>query len=85
MPSPDEVFAKWHGLVENGLFTTIRATFGLEGEDSFIYRAEAFAMTLAEIEEQVATGKLKYKYQAHGKIVEVQYAALFPKAGVLTD
>jgi hypothetical protein len=85
MLSPDEVFANWRDLVENDLFTTIRSTFGLEGEDSFIYRAEAFAMTLAQIEEQVATGKLKYKYQAHGKPLEVRYAALFPKAGVLTD
>ena len=75
MPSPDEVFANWHGIVENDLFSTIRTTFGLECDDSFVYRAEAFSMTLAQIKEQVATGKLKYKYQAHGQSIEVKLGA----------
>jgi len=75
MPSPEDIFASWHGIIENDLFSTIRATFGLESVDSFVYRAEAFAMTLAQIQEQVATGKLKYKYQAHGQPIEVHSGA----------
>ncbi|KAE9379814.1 hypothetical protein N431DRAFT_360981 [Stipitochalara longipes BDJ] len=69
--SPDQVLANWHGIIDHDLFTTIRATFGLASEDSFVYRAEAFTMTLAQIQEQVATGKLKYKYRAHGHPIEV--------------
>jgi hypothetical protein len=75
MASPDEVFANWHGLVDNDLFVTIRKSFELPSDDSYVYRAESFAMTLAQIEEQVEMGTLKYKYQAHGQQIEVIFAA----------
>jgi hypothetical protein len=74
MPSPNDIFANWHGLEDNDLFATIRTTFELPPEDSYVYRAESFAMTLAQIEEQVQTGTLKYKYQAHGQPIEVSSA-----------
>lgn len=85
MPSPDEIFANWHGLVCNDLFATIRKTFELPSDDSYVYRAESFAMTLAQIEEQVETGTLKYKYQSQGKQIEVISAACSPSTEVLTD
>jgi len=73
-PSPDDIFANWHGLEDNDLFATIRTTFKLPSEDSFVYQAELFAMTLAQIEEQVQMGTLKYKYRAHGQPIEVSSA-----------
>jgi hypothetical protein len=71
MPSPDKIFANWQGIIDNDLFATISKTFELSTEDSYVYRAETFAMTLAQIQEQVDSGKLKYKYQAHGQQIEV--------------
>jgi hypothetical protein len=79
MASPDEISSTWHGLVGNDLFTTIRKTFELPSDDRYVYRAESFAMTLAQVEEQVETGTLKYKYQAHGMQIEVISAACSPK------
>jgi hypothetical protein len=69
MPSPDKILSNWNGIINNDFAQTIAATFELADDDAFIYRAESFAMTLLEI-RQVAD-KLKYKYQAHGKQVEV--------------
>jgi hypothetical protein len=71
MPSPDEIFANWHGIVSSDFFTTISKTFELSAHDSYVYRAEGFAMTLSQIQELVDSGKLKYKYQAHGQQIEV--------------
>ena len=68
MSSPDEVFAKWHGIIDDDFFKTIAETFGLAGDDSYVYRAESFAMTLAQIKQQP---ELKYKYQSHGLAIEV--------------
>jgi hypothetical protein len=71
MPSPDGIFANWRGLVDNNILATIRTTFELPPEDNYVYRAESFAMTLAQIEEQVHAGNLKWKYQAHGQQIVV--------------
>ena len=70
MASSDDIFTNWAGLVDNDFGKTIRQTFNLT-DDDYIYRAEAFAMTLSQIEEQA--GKLKYKYQSHGQQIEVRY------------
>lgn len=69
MPSPDDIFARWDGIIDNDFAKTIRLTFDLPVDDDYIYRADAFAMTLAQIREQA--GKLKYRYQSHGQQIEV--------------
>ncbi|CZT50910.1 uncharacterized protein RSE6_11982 [Rhynchosporium secalis] len=71
MPSPDEIFANWCGPVDGNFSQTIKTTFGLANQDEYAYRAEAFAMTLSQIQEQIDSGKLKYKYQSHGKQIQV--------------
>jgi hypothetical protein len=68
MPSPDELFANWQGIVNNDFFKTICQTFDISENDPYIYRAEAFAMTLSQIKEQP---ELRYKYQSHGQAIEV--------------
>jgi hypothetical protein len=86
MPSPDEIFANWHGIADNDLFATISKTFELPSDDCYIYRAESFAMTLAQIQEQVNSGKLKYKYQSHGQQIKVSSLGQgFQGAGMLID
>jgi hypothetical protein len=85
MPSPDDIFTNWRGLEDNDLFATIRTTFELPPEDSYVYRAESFAMTLAQIEEQVQTRTLKYKYQAHGQPIEVSSATGSQSGRRMTD
>lgn len=80
MPTPDEIFANWHGLVEDDLFATISTTFELPADDVYVYRAESFAMTMPQIQEQVASGKLRYKYQAHGELIEVSILPLGPES-----
>ncbi|TVY86557.1 hypothetical protein LAWI1_G006649 [Lachnellula willkommii] len=74
MPSPDEIFENWHGLVANDFSKTISQTFDLPSEDNYVYRAESFAMTMAQIKELLDSGALKYKYQAHGQQIEVSSA-----------
>merc|ERR1712093_802851 len=49
----------------------ITQTFDLPDQDNYVYRAEAFAMTLRQIQEQIDSGKLKYKYQSHGQQIQV--------------
>ncbi|TVY84122.1 hypothetical protein LSUE1_G001859 [Lachnellula suecica] len=71
MPSPDEIFSNWHGLIDNDFFQTISQTFDLPNDDSYVYRAESFAMTMPQIKEVVDSGTLKYKYQAHGQQIVV--------------
>jgi len=66
--SSDVAFASWDG-VEDGFAGTIRKTFGINIDDKYLYRAESFAMTLAEVQEKA--DKLKYKYQSQGKQIEV--------------
>jgi hypothetical protein len=73
MPSPDEIFDNWSGLVDNDFFKTVSQTFGLPSEDDYVYRAESFAMTMPQIKELVDSGTVKYKYQAHGQQIEVFY------------
>jgi hypothetical protein len=80
MPSADEIFVNWHGIIDNDLFATISMTFELPLDDSYVYRAESFAMTMAQIQEQVDSGKLKYKYQSHGQQIEVGSVAGFQRA-----
>jgi len=48
---------------------TITQTFQLSPNDEYVYRADSFAMTLAEINAKV--DKLKYRYQSHGQQIEV--------------
>ena len=66
--SPDDAYANWSG-VKDDFAETICATFGVTIDDDYLYRAESFAMTLAEVQEKA--DKLKYKYQSHGKQIEV--------------
>jgi hypothetical protein len=68
MPSPDEIFANWQGIIDDDFFKTISQTFDLSDSDPYIYRAESFAMTLSQIRAQP---ELKYKYQSHGQAIEV--------------
>lgn len=70
MPSPDEIFSTWKGVIDSDFVETIRQTFQLPEDDDFIYRADSFAMTLKEIGSQA--DKLKYKYQSHGQQIEVR-------------
>jgi hypothetical protein len=71
MPSPDNIFDNWIGISGNDFSKTILQTFGLSQDDDYVYRADSFAMTLPEIQELIDTGRLKYKYQAHGQEIEV--------------
>jgi hypothetical protein len=70
-PSPEEIFDSWHGIIDEDFCKTIRETFKLPEDDTYIYRAGAFAKTLPQIEEAVTKGKQKYIYQEHGKAIEV--------------
>lgn len=71
MPSPEEIFGKWLGVIDNNFSQTMRQTFDLPADDGYLYRAESFAMTLDQIQEQIDSGKLKYKYQSNGQQIEV--------------
>merc|ERR1712093_84936 len=71
MSSPDDIFANWRGLIDSDFSKTITQTFDLPDQDNYVYRAEAFAMTLRQIQEQIDSGKLKYKYQSHGQQIQV--------------
>lgn len=70
-PAPEEIFDSYHGIIDNDFSKTIRDTFKLPGDDTYIYRAESFAKTLPQIQEAISNGKLKYVYQEHGKPIEV--------------
>ncbi|KAF4635417.1 hypothetical protein G7Y89_g2679 [Cudoniella acicularis] len=56
MASSDEIFDRWHGIVENDFTKTIAQTFDLPPDDSYVYRAESFGMKLLEIEEKIESG-----------------------------
>jgi hypothetical protein len=71
MPSPDEMFCNWKGVVENDFAETIYKTFDLSPTDGYLYMVESFAMTMPQIQEQLNLGKLKYKYQSHGQELDV--------------
>jgi hypothetical protein len=68
----DEIMATWNGIVDNDFAKTISQTFDLPSaeHDDYIYRADAFAMTMAQVQDQLRSGKLKYKYMAHGQEIE---------------
>jgi len=66
--SSDAAFANWSGI-KDGFAETICDAFGISIDNDYQYRAESFAMTLAEVQEKA--NKLKYKYQSHGKQIEV--------------
>lgn len=71
MVVPDDVLANWHGVIDGDFTESIRRTFQLPADDDYVYRAESFAMTLPQIQAQLENGGLKYKYQSHGKMIEV--------------
>jgi len=77
MSSPDDIFANWRGLIDSDFSKTITQTFDLPDQDNYVYRAEAFAMTLRQIQEQIDSGKLKYKYQSHGQQIQVNISSTF--------
>ena len=81
MPTPDESFANWHGIINNDFCTTIRETFKLpsSSQDTYTYHTDSFAMTLSEIESSLSSNPLKYKYQVHGKAIEVCYTSSSPR------
>jgi len=85
MPSPDNIFDNWIGIINNDLAKTILQTFGLSQDDKYVYRAESFAMTLPEIQKLIDCGTMRYKYQAHGQQIEVCTFPDFIEAGELTD
>ncbi|CAL3964350.1 unnamed protein product [Diplocarpon coronariae] len=74
MPSPDEIFANWGGIIDNNFSKTIVSTFNLSADDNYVYRADSFAMGLKQVQEQIDTGELRYKYQSHGQKIEVKLA-----------
>jgi site-specific recombinase len=69
MASSEEIFSNWNGIISNDFAETISQTFKLPKNDTYIYRADSFAMTLPQIASQA--DKLKYKYQSHGQAIEV--------------
>jgi hypothetical protein len=73
MPSPDEIFSNWKGVVDNGFSVTISKTFDLDPTDAYVYRAGSFAMTLPQIQQLIDSGDLKYRYQSHGKELDVRF------------
>ena len=77
--SAEAIFAHWSGI-EDSFAETVRRTFNLPTDDDYLYRAESFAMTLAEIQDQA--DKLKYKYQSHGKQIEVVSARSVQQKGL---
>jgi len=76
MPSPDEIFQNWNGIISNDFAETISKTFALPPGDGYLYRAESFAMAMPQIQEQVNSGILKYKYQSHGQQIDVRHPPL---------
>lgn len=71
MPSPDEIFKHWMGVKDNDFQLTIHEAFVLPENDEYIYRAEVFAMTLAQVQEKLDTGALKYMYQSNHAAIAV--------------
>ena len=72
MPSPDAIFEKWAGMVDDDFQQTIKETFDLPADDTYIYKAESFAMTFAEIKDQIDSGIYKYKYRSHDQVFQVR-------------
>jgi hypothetical protein len=72
MEHGDAIMANWNGMVDDDLAKTISKTFDLPPaeHDNYVYRADNFAMTMAQIQEQLRSGKLQYKYMAHGEPIE---------------
>ena len=68
----DRIMASWSGIIGDDFATTISNTFGLPPaqDDDYVYRADNFGMTMAQILDQLKAGKLQYKYMAHGKPIE---------------
>lgn len=71
--SPDDILNAWTGLGDGNFGQSISRTFGLPPDDDYVYRAESFAMTLAQIQEQVDSARVAYKYQSDGQQLEVCY------------
>lgn len=62
MVLPDAVFGNWKGMIDDDFEVTIRKAFDLPQQDDYIYAAESFQMTLAQVQEGMATGKLVWSY-----------------------
>jgi hypothetical protein len=62
----------WRGIIDDDFAKTVSTTFSLPSvqDDDYVYRADNFAMTMAQIQEQLSSGKLQYKYMAHGQRIE---------------
>ncbi|RDW62360.1 hypothetical protein BP6252_11793 [Coleophoma cylindrospora] len=62
MVSPDAVLENWKGMVDDDFEVTIRTAFDLPPVDDYVYAAESFQMTLAQVQESMATGMLTWNY-----------------------
>lgn len=71
MPSPEDILSNWKGIIENDFSETISKTFDLDPRKPYVYRAESFGMTLAQIQQLINSGDLKYKYRSHGQDLDV--------------
>lgn len=57
------------------ILLALRQAFHIADGDDYIYRAEAFAMTIGEVQTMLAAQpQLKYTYQAHGQAIEIPTA-----------
>ncbi|KAL3422649.1 hypothetical protein PVAG01_06805 [Phlyctema vagabunda] len=73
-PDPDSIVERWQGM-RGDLQTTIRETFQLPEEDEYVYAAEAFQKTLAQVQQEMATGKYRWNYRsADHQIIPVSEA-----------
>ncbi len=71
MNDPDDIFARWTGMIEDDFALTIQQTFGLSPTDDYKYRVEAFSMTLSEVQEALKSGKYYYWYSLDGQQLKV--------------
>jgi hypothetical protein len=71
MPSSDEILSAWAGIANDSFPDTIRKTFHLPQNDAYQYKAESFSMTLSQIEELISRSPLKWTYQNHDGVIEV--------------
>lgn len=62
MFSPDVILENWSGMIDDDLEVTIRRAFDIPQEDGYMYAAESFQMTLAQVQETMTTGKLVWSY-----------------------
>jgi hypothetical protein len=85
MPTPTEIYANWNGIIDKDFCSLILQVFNLQNDDSYIYRAESFAMTLQQIQQYMERSMPKYKYSIHGSQVEVGFLVSFTMEKMLTQ